>query len=126
MKPRYFAILFSLVLLLMTFSAAAADHLAEQGDAETTLEYWDTYGDERFAHLGPSLPSHLSISSGEYWAYVYGDQLNSQEDASLVSRISIAGADYWSFFKDQLDSQEGASLPSQLTISGDEDWAYQQ
>ncbi len=126
MKPRYFAILFSLVLLLMTFSAAAADHLAEQGDAETTLEYWDTYGDERFAHLGPSLPSQSSISCGDYWRVHSENHLASQEGASLVSRISIAGADYWSFFKDQLDSQEGASLNSQLTISGDEDWAYQQ
>ncbi len=110
MKSKLFAILFSLVLLLMAFSAAAADHL-------TNLEAEES---------GTSLNPRLSTPRNDYWGVYWGDIRYSQEGTSLVSRISIAGADYWSFFKDQLDSQEGASLNSQLTISGDEDWAYQQ
>ena len=110
MKTKYLAILFSLVLLLMAFSAAAADHLTVPDTAESDA----------------SLNPRYSTSRNDYWGVFYGDPLYFQEGASLVSRISIAGADYWSFFSDQLGSQEGASLPSQLTISGDEDWSYQQ
>ena len=99
MRSKLLAMLFSMVLLLMAFSAAAADHLTIPETDVSTADYWSFIKDQFYSQLGASLPSRLSISGGEFGVYQYGDQLT---------------------------SQEGASLNSQLTISGDEDWAYQQ
>ncbi len=133
MKSKLFAILFSLVLLLMAFSAAAADHLTnlEAEESGTSLnprlstprnDYWGVYwGDIRYSQEGTSLVSRISIAGADYWSF-FRDQLDSQEGASLVSRISIAGADYWSFFRDQLDSQESSSLNPRYSTPRNDYW----
>ena len=51
MKSKLLAILFSMVLMLMAFSAAAADHVTVAEDAES----------------GASLNPRLSTSRNDYW-----------------------------------------------------------
>ncbi len=80
MKSKFMAILFSMFLLLMTFSAAAADHLTVPEDAESSA----------------SLNSRISIAGADYWSF-FRDQLDSQEGASLPSQLTISGDEDWAY-----------------------------
>ena len=80
MKSKLLAILFSMVLLLMAFSAAAADHLTLPDTEES----------------GASLVGRISIAGADYWSF-FSDQLDSQEGASLPSQLTISGDEDWAY-----------------------------